>query len=381
MLCGLYLHVQAYCLFLGITAILLLGLIWPWVCLRGVSGILKVDQARCREGETVRVRIVLNNWLPFGAWGLRIRGGFAPDPETCLGSLTVVPGWRQTEFALNLTVARRGLYPVRPPSLATGFPFGLWEARRPLDVRGSVLVWPQSFFLESIPEAAAGSRDSVGAMFLNKPGIHGDFLGVRQFQRGDSLKRVHWRQTARYDQLIVCERQAAGSPRIQLVLDACTSSHSSDDRDSSREWAMRIAASVAELAAERNVGIEVITPTAVIPLGSGSAQALRVGDLLARVPGRCDGALGQMLMRPACRGFRDGLQLVVTTDRGLIAATGLALDLPRARFIVLASSAFDQNASNEELARLPVRPWIVCDDPSQVPQQVGRGWKEILCAN
>jgi uncharacterized protein (DUF58 family) len=50
-------------------------------------------------------------------------------------------------------------------------------------------------------------------------GDEGDVVGVRPFRPGDSLRHVHWAQTARQDRFVVCERQATARRRVRLILD------------------------------------------------------------------------------------------------------------------------------------------------------------------
>ncbi len=53
-------------------------------------------------------------------------------------SLAVAPGWRRTEFEFEFVPESRGVYPVGFAYLGCGFPFGLWEARRRIEVSGAV---------------------------------------------------------------------------------------------------------------------------------------------------------------------------------------------------------------------------------------------------
>ncbi len=138
-LCGMFLHPQGFVVFFGILVVTTLGLVWPWLSVRGLDGSLSFDRSRCREGESVTVRLVLRNRMPWGAWGISIQGGFHNLSRTShsdipLVGLAVVPGWRTIEETVEFVPACRGEYPGQPPRVVCGFPFGLWEASRPLDV-------------------------------------------------------------------------------------------------------------------------------------------------------------------------------------------------------------------------------------------------------
>ena len=140
-LCGLFVHFHAHVLLAAVLVVLAVGTVWPWVSTRGLRATLSFGAARAREGEAVRVRLDVRNWLPVGAWGVRVRCGLS-DGGSAEVSLAVVPGWRQTRFEWDFTPACRGEYPLLPPRLTSGFPFGLWEAGRPVARDASLLVWP-----------------------------------------------------------------------------------------------------------------------------------------------------------------------------------------------------------------------------------------------
>ena len=224
LVCGLFLHPQGFVLFGGVLAVVLLGIAWPWVNLRGVRGTLSFEQARACEGDDVAVCLTLRNRLPWAVWGLAVRDGFSREPRSAkpLAPRPVLPprrAWRTLCCRWSFVPACRGVYPLTRPRLATGFPFGLWENTCPLAVAGPLLVRPRTFRVGPVPPVS-GDQQVEGNVSRNKVGSNGDVLGVRPYLRGDSPRRIHWSQSARHDRLIVCELQANARPVIQLVLDA-----------------------------------------------------------------------------------------------------------------------------------------------------------------
>lgn len=352
LLCGLFLHPQGFVLLGGITAVVALGVCWPWATTRGLSGHISFDRRRAREGDAVEATLALRNRLPWPALGLVVRG-FAADP-----SLASLPGRRHVRCRWTFVPTRRGVYPLAAPRLATGFPFGLWQASVPLAVETPLVVWPRTYPVGPVPPAS-GDRQVEGSVSRNTVGSTGDVVGVRPYRRGDSPRRIHWGQSARHDRLIVCELQANHRPVVQLVLDADPRAHFGD----SREWAIRAVASLAEgwLAEGAQVGL--VAAGEVIPPASGTSQTHKILDALARLPDEAGASLPETLRHPACRGFRDGVQVVVTTDLG-------AAPRPPAeahqRWVVLRSSP----------APLPLRPWLAVDHLEDLPRLLRGGWKE-----
>jgi uncharacterized protein (DUF58 family) len=375
-LCGFFVHFHAHVLLAAVLVVLAVGTMWPWVSTRGLRATVSFGATRAREGEPVRVRLDVRNWLPVSAWGVRVRGGLSASSDAEV-SLAVVPGWRQTRFEWQFVPGCRGEYPVLPPRLTSGFPFGLCEAGRPIACNVPVLVWPAVFSVPGIPEAASNSRSREGVVPQNRTGDSGDVLGVRPYRRGDPRRRIHWAQTARHDRLIVCERQAMSSPRAQIVLDADPRIHRGASQVGSREWAIRVAASLVEGLLKQGVTVEAIWNGRVFPADAGDSYRRRLLDSLARLPTSTSGGLAELLQQPACRRFTEGVQVVVTTDLGLAGLPEHG-SMRRARFVVLSTAAFAGDPAAAR-PRLSIRPWIWIDQPDRVAEQFRHAWKGVLC--
>ncbi|MHC5541340.1 DUF58 domain-containing protein, partial [Singulisphaera rosea] len=77
--CGIVLHGQAFVVLIGIVAVILVGVGWPWAQVWALRGSLDFESERCREGESVGVRLRIRNRAPWGAWGVTLSRGFAPS--------------------------------------------------------------------------------------------------------------------------------------------------------------------------------------------------------------------------------------------------------------------------------------------------------------
>ena len=210
-LCGFFLHQQCFVVLIAIVAVTILGLVWPWLSVCGLSGSLIFGQSRCREGDQVSAFLSLRNRAPLGAWGVsvdynRVADDTSLDDDLRIG-LAYVPGSCSTERTLDLIPRCRGSYPRRPPRIVCGFPFGLWSATRPLGVGTPLLVWPRTFAVGPIPDVRAGHLDG-GLSSRDRAGDWGDPLGVRPYRRGDRFRYIHRAETAQRGELMVREVQA-----------------------------------------------------------------------------------------------------------------------------------------------------------------------------
>ncbi|MGP0067629.1 MAG: DUF58 domain-containing protein [Isosphaeraceae bacterium] len=381
-LCGMFLHPQGFVVGFGVLVVTTLGLIWPWLIVRGLNGSLSFDRSRCREGEPVAARLILGNRMPWGAWGVSVRGGF-PDPvgngcdDMALAGLAFVPGWRSIAERIEFIPACRGEYPSRQPRVVCGFPFGLWEASRPLNVTASLLVWPRTFPVAAVPEIE-GSHAFDGLATRDCAGHSGDPRGVRPYRRGDPIRRVHWGLTARHGELIVRELQSNAVPRVRIVLDTRPAAHAGSGPGSSREWAIRVAASLAEGWIGQGAAVELVLDGKPVPSrGSARARTVTLLDALARLAPGGDRDLAELLSLAECQRSDGGLRVIITTDVGLHGWRGEGRRRAGDRFVVLKAGAFVRDAGIGPTTPLSLAPWIVIDGPGRVATCLLRAGKEI----
>jgi uncharacterized protein (DUF58 family) len=67
------------------------------------------------------------------------------------------------------------------------------------------------------------SGDSSG----NRSSSDGEYAGLRPYRRGDSIRSIHWQQSARHERLIVRERAASQQSICVVCLDVRSSSYPS----------------------------------------------------------------------------------------------------------------------------------------------------------
>lgn len=219
---GLFIASQAWIVAAVLALVLLTGVAWPWISMRGITAAMSFDRSRCYEDESVIIRLSVTNRRPWPAWGLLLQGRLTTIPgdenEEITTALAHVPAWSKSQFEVVVDSQRRGEFPRSIPQIVTGFPFGLWSARRPVIVDRKLIVWPRCIELKSFPMAKGLQATSVGNL-VDLPGHDGDVIAARAYQQGDTLRRVHWAHSARRDQLIVCERQRAATHQVLVSLD------------------------------------------------------------------------------------------------------------------------------------------------------------------
>ncbi|MEZ6048922.1 MAG: DUF58 domain-containing protein [Planctomycetaceae bacterium] len=284
LLLALFMNRTMFFALLGMTAILIMAVVWPWITVKGIRGELTLEKRRSRVGEPVQLKLKLTNKWPWPLWGLIVSKGFFQDSNNSAGmSLSRVSAWTTATFTWKFTPRQRGVYPLELPQIETSFPLGLFACRVPLNCQSELIVWPETFDLEGLPDTQSFHLNEQ-KLTDRKAGDCGDLLGTRQFRQGDSLRRIHWGQTARTQNLIVCERQAPAATSLELIIDANCYEMTSSAADFQIEKVLSIAASIVKSVVSQNGFISCHFNGTIFEPGKGNREYERLMDGLARVP-------------------------------------------------------------------------------------------------
>jgi uncharacterized repeat protein (TIGR01451 family) len=171
---------------------------------------LSAERSCSREvaeaGESVRVTVTVHNrgWLPV-PWVLL--EDMLPTEALAVGQprlrvkgrrlqLRLIRGGGKAVVEYRLKCRMRGYYQIGPLVMETGDLFGLHRRYRVAAEPAYLLVYPKVVPLEGYDIA---SRRPIGEVRLTHR-LYEDptrISGVRAYQAGDPLNRVHWRATAR----------------------------------------------------------------------------------------------------------------------------------------------------------------------------------------
>ncbi|WP_372733308.1 DUF58 domain-containing protein [Nocardioides sp.] len=166
-------------------------------------------------------------------------------------------GWHQrVEYTVRSEV--RGHYEIGPMTVRVVDPFGLIEMARAFTSTVSLTVTPRTVPLPTIPLGGAwtGSGDNRPRAFSNGSA---EDVTVRDYRRGDDLRRVHWRSSARMGELMVRREEQPWQSRATLFLDNRLHAHRGQGIASSLEAAVSAAASIAVHLAQRGFAVRLVT--------------------------------------------------------------------------------------------------------------------------
>jgi uncharacterized protein (DUF58 family) len=140
----------------------------------------------------------------------------------------------------RLPAERRGTYRVGPLEAQAVDAFGLWSKVRPIAPVVDLTVYPAVEPLAPVPHTR-GDDPTAGAPRPAAVGNAGqDLYGLRPYQVGDDLRRVHWPSTARTGDLMVRQLELPWQGRATVLVDVRAPVHT----DATFEAAVSAAASI-----------------------------------------------------------------------------------------------------------------------------------------
>jgi uncharacterized protein (DUF58 family) len=113
----------------------------------------------------------------------------------------------------------RGRYVFEGSRAVVEDPFGLQRIEQAVSTPGALLVYPRLVELERL-FSESGARALDGRRLLLRRPSGFDLHSVREYEQGESLRKVHWRSTARRGQLMVKELEDSPRDEVAVVLDA-----------------------------------------------------------------------------------------------------------------------------------------------------------------
>jgi len=225
-------------------------------------------------------------------------------------------GWRrQVTYQVRSDV--RGRFEIGPMTVRVSDPFGLIELGRSFRTTIPLTVTPRTTSLPQVPLGGAwtGSGDNRPRAFAT--GSAEDVM-VREYRRGDDLRRVHWRSSARVGELMVRREEQPWQSRATIFLDNRAGSHRGRGVASSLEAAVSAAASIAVHLSQRGFTVRLVTAAGEDPTHAWHYREaeLNTGPLLEALA----------VVEPVSRQRLDTHWLADPTHGGLLVAVTGSID-------------------------------------------------------
>lgn len=372
LVCGLLVNSAILYIATALAMIIVVGVLWPWGSVKGLSAELSFNKVRTHCGESVGARLIVTNNWPWPAWGVYLRHPFSEHSDhMCEVAIDCIPGWKTSEYTWNFIPRKRGVYSTSTAFLETAFPFGLYKKQISLSMDSVLIVWPEISKLAFMPELreVTSSEDRFAS---HRAGDYGDVIGTRTFRLGDSLRRVHWSQSARQGQMIVTERQAAVVCALRVVPDLNQSHYQNDNRDS-LEAVIRITASICHSLLKQHASVECQVGNQLFRCEGNQRDQFKLLDELACIP--TDG-----LAATECKHARSPLpEFIITNTSGYMQQVKSSSSRHRSRIIVVQDTPLQESPSSSVC---PCEPWMRLDNPEESRDKTfADSWKKACYAN
>lgn len=279
---------------LGRTTAAALGVLGVWLTAVLLLGILDLSLAaspraltlerrlpsRVRLGEQVTSELYLTNtgrrrmlavvrdaWQPSaGAGNNRTR-------------LTVPPGERR-RVSLTLTPFRRGERRALQVTVRSVGPLGLWARQATLGAPGRIRVLPPFHARKHLPSRITRLKELDGRTSLLVRGQGTEFDSLREYVRGDDVRSIDWRATARRNDVMVRTWRPERDRRVVILIDTGRTSAARIDDEPRLDTAFEASLLLAALASRAGDRVDFVAFDRRV---RGRVQGAQGAELLSRM--------------------------------------------------------------------------------------------------
>ena len=289
-------------LFLRLAYILALAALlsfWlNWQTMRDLTVTVDRRTRRARVGDTVEERITVRNSGNFPKGILEVRD-LTDMPGFEGGAAVGVPGSGFRSWLVQAPARKRGMYTLGPVQISNSDPFGLFQRERRMGTTAPLTVYPRVFRLPTfvLPPADLSGESS---MQKRTHDLTPHASSVREYAFGDSLSRIHWNSTARLGRLMSKEFDLGRASDVWIVLDLQRDVQAGELEESTDEYAVTAAASVAQKYLDANLPVGLIAHgdrSYHLSAETGPGQMDRLMDTLATCQAEGEVALSEALSR------------------------------------------------------------------------------------
>lgn len=286
-----------------------------------------------RLGESTTAELFVTNAGRRRVRG-RLRDGWQPSAGATRNHRDiVVPRGERRSVVVPLTPFRRGERRAVHVTVRSFGPLGIAARQASILVPGAVRVLPPFNARKHLPSRLAKLRELDGATSVMVRGQGTEFDSLRDYVRGDDVRSIDWRATARRKDLVVRTWRPERDRRVVIVVDSGRTAAARIDNETRLDTAFESALLLAALATR-----------------AGDRVDLVIYD--RRVRGRVQGATGAELLGRMVNSMATVEPELIEMDWSVV--PGLVRSISSSRSLVILATSIDApGASRGLLAMLP----------------------------
>jgi uncharacterized protein (DUF58 family) len=380
-----------------------LAWLWNHFVLRRVEYARDLMAGRAFVGERVAVSVTLTNRKTLPVPWLKVDDAF-PDRlplvdrelnssstpgRAFLTHLASLGPYERVRWSYEIDCNQRGFFFFGPCDLSSGDMFGFFSQLRRFRTPGRLIVYPR---VQPLPELGFPGKDPFGEERVMRHIVEDPTytVGVREYHPQDTIKRIHWKASARHGDLKVKVYQPTITQQLVIFLNVTSFAKTWMGIIPERqEQAISVAASIAHHATERRFAVGLIAngsvphsdqPIKVLP-SRAPEQLTRILEALAAVTGFGTADIEKLLTAQSSRLALGATLVVVTTivTDGLLAEMLRLRDAGRRLVLVSMDPEFrDQGPSGITTYHIPLAEidfagvWTRATAGEELSRQVGR---------
>lgn len=303
--------VELYVLATGGLTLAVLALVSVRVAPVTLSTERVLHPAKVHAGTDSRVEVVVQNRSGRRLPALTVRDPFDRGRRQARFLLASLADHEVARAAYRLPTNQRGVFRVGPLEVTKSDSFGLAATTRAVAAAAELTVYPRVDVVAALPQTR-GHDPLAGADHPTALGVGGeDFYGLRAYEMGDDLRRVHWPSTARQGELMIRQHEMPWQGRATVVLDVRAAVHTTE----SLELAVSAAASIVTACFRRGSLVRLVSTDGVDSgFSAGSDHVEAIMERLAVIDRSRHDQLASVLAALRRAGNAGALVAIVTAE-------------------------------------------------------------------
>ena len=271
-----------YRLLYTLAMTVVLGFFWTWLGTRSLA--VKVDRRtlQARVGDPIEETFTAINESLLPKHNLEVED-ISDLPGYSGGVAVSLKSNGSRTWSTGATARKRGLYTLGPVRVSVADPFSVFRRERLFGGTDTLTIFPQT---HDLPGFEVPSSDLSGDSSTRRHtlAVTPHASSVREYASGDSLSRVHWNTTARLNKLMSKVFDLGRASEVWVMPDLEAVVHAGELEESTDEYAVSIAASLAQRYLDAELPVGLIAHGAeryYLPAETGNAQLNRIMRYLA----------------------------------------------------------------------------------------------------
>ncbi|MDQ7826245.1 MAG: DUF58 domain-containing protein [Candidatus Eremiobacteraeota bacterium] len=292
-----------------IISVLLLGAVLPQLNIKGIK-VWRELPSFCYEGETITLTLRVQNESGRRKNLISLRED-SLDPLFFSSSGEAFPVLtlekdEAPSVSTSLTCLRRGIVKLEGIRIRTSFPFGFFPAERHVNSSRWISILPVGPRIEMLSGVMTAINSAGWHISLSYAGTSHEFLGIREYEPGDSTRTIHWPSTAKLGRLMVKEFYRERLTTLIVVIDAVELSSLGEGKESALEYEIKVAAGIVECAGRQRIPLMLAASEGDEVHVLKNSRSLQALEFLAGIENRgrksSSALLDEVFSRSAMRG-------------------------------------------------------------------------------